>query len=453
MRTIFRFFTVFLFTVIVVGVSYGAGFQTSRKLNSAGLLARFMPAVSPQPGAPPKAGQAPAAGKDSSLTGFALYWDALAKTRAYAATTLPADKEITYATIRGSLKALDDPFTAFSDPDITAIQRPELEGEFEGIGAYVGTNREGQLTIQTPMRGQPAEKAGVKAGDVVIKVDDTDISKMDLDEAILLIRGPKGTPVRLTILRKGEPKPLVISVVRAKIDVPSVNNVRLLDKEGFPEVGYVELTVFGDDTTGELVDGIDELKQKGARALVLDLRNNPGGFLNVAIEVASQFIGDGIVVMEEDNKGTRDVDRVVPGGHALDMPLAVLVNGGSASASEIVAGAIQDHKRGILVGEKTFGKGSVQNVHELTDKSQLRVTVAAWLTPNGRTIHKKGIEPDVAISDTLEAELSDAANGETPTPTPSPTPPAEGAEEGPSTDPQLLRAALEAQKQLAEKGR
>ncbi|MFN2252108.1 MAG: S41 family peptidase [Anaerolineae bacterium] len=326
---------------------------------------------------------------------FGVFWEAWDYVKDASYGELPDDTEITYGAIRGSLRSLEDPYTLFSDPVDTEVQRPELEGEFEGIGAFVQGNEEGQLVIQTPMSGQPAEKAGILAGDIVIKVDDVDITGMGVSESVLLIRGPKGTTVVLTILREGVDEPLVIPVVRDRIAVPSVAVARLLEDEGAPEVGYIQLTVFAAETKEELVAAIDDLRAAGAEALILDLRNNPGGFLNSAIDVASEFIDRGVVVYQEGSDGERIAMEARRGGHALDVPLVVLVNKGSASASEIVAGAIRDHDRGVLVGDTTYGKGSVQNVHSLSDGSELRVTMAVWLTPNGTLIHTKGIEPDV----------------------------------------------------------
>jgi carboxyl-terminal processing protease len=279
---------------------------------------------------------------------------------------------------------------------------------------------------------------------------------MDLSDSVLLIRGPKGTTVRLTILREGEPDPVVVSVVRDSIDIPSVDGVTLLTDHGAPDIGYLQLTVFASETRDELIDALEELRSGGAKALILDLRNNPGGFLNTALDVTSEFIDSGVVVLQEDNRGRRTAMEARTGGHATDVPLVVLVNRGSASASEIVAGAIRDRKRGVLVGAKTFGKGSVQNVHELSDGSQLRVTVAVWLTPNGTLIHREGIVPDVVVSADGEeprAVASGTAAAATPTTGPSASPSArplgEAQESGDKAvaedvDRQLERAIVEA---------
>jgi carboxyl-terminal processing protease len=413
MRELSRIVIFFAASIAAMLLAFGAGFVTANRVPGAlgsreEMLARISDAIDGRSVQPTTAASAtleaaavatPTSGEPAD---FGIFWQAYDRLKSDAYGAMPDDKEITYGAIRGSLRSLDDPFTVFTDPVVTEVQRPELDSAFEGIGAYVSSNAAGQLIIQTPMRGQPAERAGVMAGDIVLKVDDTDISGMDVEDAVLLIRGPKGTTVRLTILRKGIPQPMVIPVVRDRIDIPSVNDVRLLDDLGAPQVGYLQLTMFASETDAELRSAIDELRGKGAKALVLDLRNDPGGFLNTAIEVASEFIDEGVIVYQEDKVGHRIAENAKSGGHALDVPLVVLINKGSASAAEIVAGAIRDHDRGRLVGQTTYGKGSVQNVHDLADGSQVRITVAVWLTPDGSLIHRRGITPDVEVDLTAQ---------------------------------------------------
>ncbi len=417
MPRILRWTAVTLVGVMAVTVAFTAGFDTGRRapdllaaqgdwgLRVVDWVHARLDGASPQDSAAGKTQPDPTVPDDSD--DFQLFWEVYDLVESQAYGSLPEPTDLTYGVIRGSLRALDDPFTVFTDPVVTEVQRPELNSSFEGIGAYVATNEAGQLVIQTPMRGQPAERAGIMAGDIVLKVDDRDIAGLDVEDAVLLIRGPKGTTVRLTILRRGYAAPLEIAVVRDRIDIPSVNQVRTLDDLGAPDVGYIELTMFAADTTAELRSAVAELRQKGAKALVLDLRDNPGGFLDTAIGVASEFLDNVVIAYQEDKSGRRIAERAKRGGRALDLPLVVLVNHGSASAAEIVAGAIQDHRRGTLVGVTTFGKGSVQNVHDLADRSQVRVTIAAWLTPRGRMIHRRGVEPDVPVpltSDDVAAE-------------------------------------------------
>lgn len=411
MRNTLRLASLFIVAVLAMALSYGMGFATALRLEDSGPVAAIREVVSPGRGlaadGTTDASDATAPSRGASPASFGIFWETWKLIQDEFYGEIPEGSEVTYDAIRGSLRALDDPFTAFIDPQVSEINSVTLDGEFEGIGAYVTTSPDGLLMIQTPMPGQPAEKAGVKAGDIVIEVDGEDITNLDINEAILLIRGPKGSTVTLTIVREGESVPLEIAVTRDRIEVPSVNNAHLLEEQDAPTVAYIQLTSFAAESKGELDRELQRLREEGAEALVLDLRNNPGGYLNTAIEIVSEFIDEGVVVMQEDSDGNREPAYAKKGGLALDLPLVVLVNRGSASASEIVAGAIRDHERGVLVGEKTFGKGSVQNVHQLSDGSELRVTVAAWLTPKGTLIHKKGIEPDIAVAfDGSEPEVA-----------------------------------------------
>ena len=335
---------------------------------------------------------------------------------------------------------------------VSEVNKATLDSEFDGIGAFVTSNEDGILMIQTPMVGQPAEKAGILAGDLVIKVDGEDITMLDTNEAVLKIRGPKGSAVVLTIIREGVGEELEFEVVRDTIEVPSVANVKMLDEDGGPNIGYVQLTSFALDTTDRLQEAINELRERGAESIVLDLRNNPGGYLNTSIDVASEFISEGIVVIQEDSNGNKQPEYARKGGLATDIPVVVLINGGSASASEIVAGAIRDHERGVIVGTTSFGKGSVQNVHDLSDGSELRVTVAVWKTPLENHIHKVGIAPDLVVLPNGERpppEDEDADEGlsedENMSPVAEPTEPQLPIEVGEDEDPVdfQLKAAIE----------
>lgn len=425
MRMFLRLTALFVVALITLLFAFALGYRSADRIDPAiteplrvALAGRGAASDAPAPAA---AVEAEPAGDALTDTGFGTFWAAWRAITETVAIELPESKQITYGAIRGSLRALNDPYTLFSDPVDTEIQRPELEGEFSGIGAFVNQNEDGQLVIQTPMRGQPAEKAGIKAGDIVIKVDGNDISGMETNAAVLLIRGKKGTTVVLTLLREGTSDPFDIAVVRDTIKVPSVNTAELMESRGAPNVGYIELTVFAQETRDELRAAIAELREAGMEALVLDLRNNPGGYLNAAIGVTSEFVDSGVVTYRENRAGVRHEERIIPGGTAYDLPLVVLVNGGSASASEIVAGAIRDHDRGILVGEQTFGKGSVQNVHHLSDGSELRVTVEIWRTPDGSLIHRRGIAPQVVVTPPPRPTPTPTATGPTPVPSATPT--------------------------------
>ncbi len=305
---------------------------------------------------------------------------------------MPEGKELTYGAIRGMLLALGDPYTSFIEPRIAAILNEDASGEFEGIGAMVRMREDGYLEITSLIPGQPAERAGVQPGDIIVAVGDQSIVGLGLYEAISYIRGPAGTKAELEIIRSGEPEPLHITVVRARIEVPVVE-YRMLD-EG---VAYIRLTEFDANAAARVEDALEELLAQNPAGLVFDLRDNPGGWLGQAIEVADLFLDEGLVLTQRDSSGTVKQFRSESGDIGEEIPLVVLVNGGSASASEIVAGAIQDRQRGLLIGTKTLGKGSVQLPNELPDGSQLRITIARWFTPNEQPLHGKGLTPDIEV--------------------------------------------------------
>jgi carboxyl-terminal processing protease len=258
-------------------------------------------------------------------------------------------------------------------------------------------NLEGKyLAISEPMPGSPAETAGLKPGDQIIAIDGEDMTGILPELARRKVLGGKGTKVVLTILRDGEEQPFDVEVTRASITTPSVTS-KMLDSN----VAYIHLYTFGETTTSELRTAMDTLLAQKPVGMILDLRNNGGGYLQTGIEVASEFIDKGVIVIEESGDGTRENFSALPGGKVTDLPLVVLVNKYSASASEIVAGAIQDHGRGKLVGETTYGKGSVQSwIALVDDQGAVRITIARWLTPNGRQIHKVGLTPDVEVAQT-----------------------------------------------------
>jgi carboxyl-terminal processing protease len=342
----------------------------------------------------------------------------------------PVDEELMMrGAIRGMLESLGDEHTSYLDPQTFEETRAVLDGtEYEGIGAWVDI-RGDYLTIISPMPGSPAEKAGLKSGDQVIAIDGEDMTGIDGELVRQHILGPKGTKVIMTIHRGGESEPLVVEIVRDSIVVPSVVGEMKDDN-----IAYVRLMTFGSDTTDDLKTTLKELLEQKPSGLVLDLRNNGGGYLDTAIEVVSQFVGDGVVMNEETGDGRREVYQAKPGGLATDIPLVVLINQGTASASEIVAGAVQDRGRGYLVGMASFGKGSVQNsVVLVNDEGAIRVTTAKWLTPNDRQINKVGLQPDFLIDLTeddvaanrdvqLEKAIAVLVEHLLPPPTPIPSP-------------------------------
>ncbi|HEY71421.1 MAG TPA: S41 family peptidase [Anaerolineae bacterium] len=312
------------------------------------------------------------------------------------------DLEIMRGAIRGMLEALDDPHSSYMDPDQYRQSNIPLEGEYEGIGAWVDPTGE-FLIIIAPMPGSPAEQAGLQPGDQVIAIDGEDMTGIDGNLVIRRILGPAGSIVRLTILREGEFEPFDVDIERASITIPSVESQMLEDG-----IGYIQLFNFGENAANDLRQTLRTLLDQDPIGLILDLRGNGGGFLGTAIDITSEFISEGTVVIERFGDGSEMVHSVSGAGLATDIPLIVLIDGGSASASEIVAGAIQDHERGLLVGETSFGKGSVQTWTPLSgDNGAVRVTIALWFTPDGRLIHQTGLEPDVEVLLTEDDILND----------------------------------------------
>ncbi|HUT18171.1 MAG TPA: S41 family peptidase [Anaerolineae bacterium] len=330
---------------------------------------------------------------------FDIFWEAWEILRDQFYGELPTESELPYAAIEGVIASTGDPYTAFLDPVRAEIVRTDLSGSFEGIGATVRKRPDGRLEIVQPLPDHPAIEAGLRAADIVLSVDGTDLEGMNIYEAISLIRGPAGTVVRLLVQREGIDEPFEIGVIRARIEVPVVESRMLAD-----DLAYLRLNEFGQTAIEEVEQALRALLDENPRGLILDLRGNPGGYLTTAIEVSSEFVAEGPILIERFRDETERAYDPVAGGLALDIPLVVLVDGGSASASEIVAGAIQDSARGILVGTTTLGKGSVQLVNTLSDGSQLRVTTASWFTPAGRAIHGEGLTPDIEVEVT-EADI------------------------------------------------
>jgi carboxyl-terminal processing protease len=307
------------------------------------------------------------------------------------------DVRLMQGAIRGLMDSLGDQHSSYMDPDQYRQTNLPLQGGYEGIGAWVDTNGE-YLTIVSPMPDSPAEEAGLIPGDQIIAVDGEDMTGIDGSLVIRKVVGPAGTPVTLTIFREGEPEPFDVTLNRAHIDIPAVESEML---EG--DIALIRLSYFSQTATEEITDALKELLDQEPKGMILDLRNNPGGGRDTAVEIASQFVSEDVIMYQEYGDGSRDTFENTKGGKATDIELVVLVNEGSASGSEIVAGVIQDYNRGILVGTTTFGKGSVQSWVPLVDEQgAVRVTIARWLTPNGRTIHGLGIEPDYTIEITKE---------------------------------------------------
>ena len=302
------------------------------------------------------------------------------------------DEAMMQGAIKGMMESLGDEHSSYMDPRQYEDASSSLSGEYEGIGAWVSTDGE-YLTITEPMQGSPAEKAGLKRGDQVIAIDGEDMTGILPELARMKVLGPAGSTVRLTILRAGETEPFDVDLERTSIVVPSVE-YEMLDGD----IALVELHTFGERSSQELEAALNDIMAQEPKGLIFDLRNNSGGSLTTAIEVASQFIDEGVIAYEEYGDGSRDTLTAIGGGLATEIPMVVLVNEFSASASELVAGALQDYERAPLVGTTTFGKGSVQNWIPLTnDEGAVRVTIARWLTPEERHIHELGLTPDYEV--------------------------------------------------------
>jgi carboxyl-terminal processing protease len=317
---------------------------------------------------------------------------------------VPESRKVIESAIAGSLETLDDTYTRYVSPEVARRMREDMQGAVEGIGAFVRENEEGMFEIVRPIDGQPAALAGLKPGDILLAVDGNSVLGISFDEVILLVRGPRGTPVTLSIGREGEEEPLEFTVVRTRFEVPVVEAEMLPDEiTGGAPLAYLRLTEFNRNAEQRLLEALDELLVQEPAGLILDLRDNPGGFLDQSVAVADAFLPQGVVLFERNIRGLDEIFSSFDGDVAEGIPLVVLVNAGSASASEIVAGAIQDRGRAVLVGETTFGKGSVQQIYPLSDGSELRVTIARWYTPNDHTIDGQGITPDIEVEspDTL----------------------------------------------------
>jgi carboxyl-terminal processing protease len=302
------------------------------------------------------------------------------------------DTKLVQGAIRGMMEALGDPHSGYWTPQESADAAMSMQGEYDGIGAYVDI-RGDYLTITKPIPGFPAQLAGLQIGDQIIAVDGEDVTGMDPDLVRMTkVMGPAGTDVKLTIRRPDVEQPLEFTITRAHIVIPSVTSKMLDDN-----IAYIQISVFGDNTATDFHDQLSQLMAQNPSGIILDLRDNGGGYLEAGIAIASEFIDHGTIVSEQYGDGSIDPHDAIPGGLATSLPMVVLVNGNTASASEIVAGAIQDDGRGQLVGVLTYGKGSVQNWIPLSDGGTARITIAKWLTPNGRTIDKLGLTPEVVV--------------------------------------------------------
>lgn len=335
-------------------------------------------------------GSSEASSTNVDLSLFWRSWDLL-KSK-YVDTKSLDDTKMMEGAIKGVFAETGDPYTTFLDAEENKQLEADISGNFEGIGAEIGV-RDKILTVIAPLPDSPAQKAGLRAGDKILKVNDEETSQMTIDEAVKKMHGAKGTNVVLTIFREGEQDTKQITITRDRIDVKSV---MVEYKEG--NVAYVKLSRFGEETTRDFEIISQEMQKRNVSGIILDMRNNPGGLLQTAVDLSGKFLEKGsMVVSEEYGNGKKNIDKTIGRGELKTVPIVVLVNEGSASAAEILAGALKDNRHVTLVGKKTFGKGSVQELIPLSKGSAAKITVAKWYTPSGKGINKEGITPDVEV--------------------------------------------------------
>jgi carboxyl-terminal processing protease len=373
-KNILRTLGLVAIAVILVGGSFGGGYLVSRQLN---------------PPAPPPDGGAPDAAWKAAIP---VYWQAWNYVQQDFYKTDLNQEDLVNGSVGGMVDALGDPHTIFIDSKQATISRSSLEGSFEGIGATIEMQA-GLLTIVSPIKGTPADKAGLIPGDVILRVNDTIIQNMDVNQAVQLIRGPKGTKVKL-LIQRAKQAPFELELIRDKIVTPFVESKMIENTQ----LAYIRLNQFGATAPDELRAALRTLMAQKPTGLILDLRSDPGGYLSAAVDIASQFIkGNQTVLIEKDKQGIAQELKSQNGGLALDIPMVLLVDKGSASASEILSAALKDYKRATLIGTKTYGKGSVQNVHTLSDNSELNVTIAHFFSPLGNEINDVGVLPHIEV--------------------------------------------------------
>jgi carboxyl-terminal processing protease len=305
------------------------------------------------------------------------------------------DNKLIEGAIKGMFESLGDPYSVYMTKEEFKNFNESTKGSYGGIGVIVTKGEDGYVTVVAPIEDTPGERAGLKTNDKIIKVDDKDIMGIDLEEAVTLMKGKKGTEVTLTVMRDAVQEPKIFKIIREEIILKTVKSNMMEN-----DIGYIRISMFDEDTGSEFRKALDALKLEGMKGLILDLRQNPGGFINQCVEVADELLDEGLIVYTEDKAKKRDDYKSKRG--KLEVPFVVLIDGGSASASEIVSGAVKDRKAGLLIGVKTFGKGLVQSIEQLKDGSGMKLTTQKYYTPNGISINKIGIEPDIEVK-ALEA--------------------------------------------------
>jgi len=401
LRSAIKFVLVTTIVVVFSATAFVTGFGTSYVLTGSSAMpvwSAVAPTATPliedqEPTPAPTPIPIPTPGPENEdEEAFHIFWEVWDLVQRNFYGELPDMQQVTYAAIHGMLGTLGDDYTAFIEPDVAAVIAEDATGEFEGIGAFVDLDEECKVELVGIFEGGPAEKAGLLTGDRVVEVDGVLIVGKTLYEAINLIRGRAGSDVVLLIEREGEPEPFEVTVTRAHLEIPIIE-VEMRD-DG---IGYIRLYEFSATASARMEEGLEELLAQEPVGIIFDLRSNPGGWLEQAVKVADLFLDDGVIVVERWSDGREQRVEAHPGDVGEEVPLVVLVNRGSASASEIVAGALQDRERAILIGELTFGKGSVQRPFTLSDGSELRVTSALWFTPNDQVIHGQGLTPDIEV--------------------------------------------------------
>jgi carboxyl-terminal processing protease len=363
-------FIIFLLLAFLIGFIFGRIYLPEREISLANLFTKIQ-------------------FKDEKID-YTLFQDVLETIRTKYFKQPVSEKDLFYGAIEGLVSGLKDPYTVFFKPEMAEKFKSELSGTFEGIGAEIDSKK-GRIVIVAPLENTPAFRAGLKPGDEIYAIDGEDTLGMNLEEAVSKIRGKKGTQVKLLIMRKGWEKPKEFVITRDVIVIKTVK----WEMKG--DLAYLKISYFNDRTLNEFDKAVREILLKSPKGIILDLRNNPGGYLYAAVEIAGNWIGENVVVIEKGRGGIESEHRSRRREKFSNLKTVVLVNHGSASGSEILAGALQDYKVAKIVGEKTFGKGSVQEVIEFKDGSMIKITVAQWLTPKRREIQDKGIEPDVTV--------------------------------------------------------